>query len=145
MKNIGITGANGHVGGNLVRRLIQENYNVRVLKYRGHKAYDGLPVEIVEGDLSDPDSLFSFCKSLDVVIHLAAWITRLGLPFLHLYSKLAGQHPLYTRQAVTILQQGNRYISHEKATKELGFNPRPLEETLSDTVQWMRENKMIHR
>lgn len=328
MKTIGITGANGHVGGNLVRRLIQENYKVRVLQYHGHEAYDGLPVEIAEGDLSDPDSLFSFCKSLDVVIHLAAritignnsyeriykvnvegtqnlveaakkrgvkrlihfssihalehdlpdqpmdesrppatdsvlayektkaiadewvmqqqsdtfdvivlnptaivgpndfkpsllgqmlirlydgflpglipggydwvdvrdvsdgafhaiekgkggeryilsgkwksvadyatlaaraggkgmkkiifplWFARLGLPFLQLYSKLTGQHPLYTRQSLTILQQGNRYISHEKAKKELGFNPRPLEETLRDTVLWMRENKMIKR
>ncbi|MBN2615497.1 MAG: NAD-dependent epimerase/dehydratase family protein [Bacteroidales bacterium] len=328
MKTIGITGANGHVGANLVRRLIQENYIVRVLQYHSHEACEGLPVEIIHGDLNDPDALFSFCKNLDVVIHLAAritigsnsyesvykvnvggtqnlveaaqkqgvrrmihfssihalehepqdqpmdesrlpatgsvlayektkaiadewvmqqqsdafnvivlnptaivgpndfkpsllgqmlirlydgflpglipggydwvdvrdvsdaafqaiekgkggeryilsgtwksvadyarlaaraggkemkkiifplWVARLGLPFLQLYSKLTGQHPLYTRQSLAILQQGNRFISHEKATKELGFNPRPLEETLRDTVRWMRENKMIKR
>ena len=32
------------------------------------------------------------------------------------------------------------WFSHEKATRELGYHPRPLEETLSEAVQWFREN-----
>jgi dihydroflavonol-4-reductase len=326
MKTIGITGANGHVGGNLVRRLIQEDYKVRVLQYHDHEAFDGLRVEVVSGDLSKHDSLVPFCKGLDVLIHLAAkitignnsyenvyrvnvdgtknlvevakkegvkkfihfssihalmhepldvmmdefrplatnsdiayektksiadewvmqqqsdafdvivlnptaiigpndfkpslmgqmlirlyngslpglipggynwvdvrdvcdatcnaikrgkggdryilagtwksvseyatmagaaggkvikkpvfplWLARLGLPFIQLYSKLAGEHPLYTSQSLMILQQGNQNISNEKAKKEIGFNPRPLEDTLKDTIVWLKDNKMI--
>lgn len=71
------------------------------------------------------------------------WFARLGLPFIQLYSKLTGQHPLYTSQSLSILQQGNRNISNEKAKRELDFNPRPLEVTLKDTIRWLKEHKMI--
>lgn len=328
MKTIGITGANGHVGSNLVRRLIQEKHAVRVLQFNDHEGFDGFSVEVVTGDLNDPSSLLSFCKGLDVIIHLAAkitignnsfesvykvnvdgtknlvkaaketgvkkfihfssihalkhdpmdvpvdesrplatdsnisyektksiadewimtqhaddfevvvlnptaiigpndfkpslmgqmlirlyngtlpglipggynwvdvrdvcnaacnaiergkggeryilsgtwksvadyaklacavngkkmnkpifplWLAKVGLPFIQVYSKLAGQHPLYTNQSLMILQQGNKNISNEKAKKELGFNPRPLAETLEDTIAWLKENKMIKK
>ncbi len=75
MKKIGITGANGHVGANLVRRLLKDEYEIRVLQYHDHEAFDGLNVEAVPGDLNDPESLVPFCKDLDVLIHLAAKIT----------------------------------------------------------------------
>lgn len=75
MKKIGITGANGHVGANLVRKLLLEKYDVRVLQYHDHEAFDGLTVEVASGDLNHPESLASFCNGLDVVIHLAAKIS----------------------------------------------------------------------
>lgn len=326
MKNIGVTGANGHVGANLVRRLLKKDFDIRVLQYRNHEAFDGLSVEVVVGDLNEPDSLVPFCDGLDVIIHLAAkisigdnsyeslykvnvegtknlvkaaknkgvkrfiyfstidaivhqpldqpmdesrplstdspmayektksladqwilsqqsdnfdvivlnptailgpfdfkpsltgqlitrlynnslpglvpggydwvdvrdvseaahhaifqgkggeryflsgtwksvpdfakllgsvtnkkinvtvfplWAARMGLPFIRLYSKLSGQHPLYTNQSLTILQEGNKNILNNKARKELGYNPRPLAETLKDTVNWLKESKLI--
>ena len=326
MKKIGITGANGHVGANLVRRLLKEDYEIRVLQYHDHEAFDGLNVKVINGDLDDPGSLVPFCKNLDVLIHLAAkitisansyesvykinvdgtknlvkaaksagvkryvhfssihalvhepldepmnesrslatnssisyektksiadewvmaqqssdfdvivlnptailgpcdfkpslmgqliirlykgslpglipggydwvdvrdvseatckaifqgrggeryilsgtwksiadfanllgtvtnkkinkpvfplWMARLGLPFIQFYSKLTGQHPLYTKQSLSILQEGNKNISNQKAKTELGFNNRPLADTLKDTVDWFKENNYI--
>ncbi len=322
MKKIGITGANGHVGTNLVRRLLQEDFSIRVLQHHDHDALDGLDIEIIKGDLLDPESLAAFCDGVDVLFHLAAkisignnsfdnlhninvegtqnlvhaakiagikryihfssihalvhepldqpmdefrplatnskmpyeqtksiaekwvlkqqedkfdvivinptsilgpldfkpslmgqlmirlyngslpglvpggydwvdvrdvvdaacnaiyqgkggeryilsgtwktvvdfaklfglvnerkiktlvlplWLARVGVPFITLYSKVVGQDPLYTNKSLTILQEGNKYISNEKAKRELGFNPRPLSQTLKDSVTWFKE------
>lgn len=323
---IAITGANGHVGANLVRMLLAEGMNLRLLQHHQHQAIDGLDTEVVTGDLNDPGSLEPFCKNIDVVIHLAAkisighnsfdslfrinvdgtknlvraaknagvkrfihfssihalqhapldeimdeskplatgstlayehtkaladewilsqqadnfdviilnptaivgpndfqpslqgnfiirlykgtlpglvpggydwvdvrdvceatrsaishgkggeryilsghfvtivefadlvagvtgkkikkpvlplWLAYVGVPFIYLWSELRGQEPLYTKQSLFILQSGNRKISNLKARKELGFNPRPLSETLKDTLDWFKENKYI--
>ncbi len=76
-------------------------------------------------------------KSLPV---LPMWIARLGVPFMWLVSKLTGSKPVYTRGSLDILQSNNRCISSDKAKLELGFNPRPLEETIFDTYHWFKEN-----
>jgi len=323
---IGITGANGHVGGNLVRRLLKEDLDIRVLQYHEHKAIDGLKVETVIGDLNQPESLDRFCKGVDIVFHLAAkisigqnsfdslykinvegtqnlvtsakkagvkrfihfssihayihfpldepmdetrplaidskiayertkslaqewilkqqadnfdvivlnptsiigpvdykqslqgqfiiqvydgkipglipggydwvdvrdvceaaynaiyqgkggekyilsgyyksvtdfvkliaqvtdrkiklpvfplWMAYMGVPFMFVWSKISGDKPLFTKQALDILQMGNRQIKNDKARKELGYNPRPLAESLNDTINWLKENNYI--
>jgi dihydroflavonol-4-reductase len=63
------------------------------------------------------------------------WAARIGAPFVAAVSRLAGRRPLYTPEALRPLD-GNRYISHERATRELGYQPRPLGETVLDTLQW---------
>ena len=35
--------------------------------------------------------------------------------------------------------RNDSFFSHEKATRELGYHPRPLEETFSEAVKWFRE------
>jgi dihydroflavonol-4-reductase len=32
--------------------------------------------------------------------------------------------------------RSNRHVSHARATRELGYHPRPLRETVADTLQW---------
>jgi len=53
--------------------------------------------------------------------------------------RLTGRQPLFTRYSVGALSQ-HRLVSHEKATRELGYAPRPFEQTLVDTYRWFREN-----
>lgn len=72
---IGITGASGHVGANLIRRLSMEDHDLRVLQHHHDEAYDAIKMEIVKGALSNLNSLDKFCEGLDVVIHLAAKIS----------------------------------------------------------------------
>ena len=36
--------------------------------------------------------------------------------------------------------KSNSNISHEKATRELGFQPRPQKETAADSIAWFRQN-----
>jgi len=71
------------------------------------------------------------------------WLAYLGVPFIKLWSKIRNEEPLYTNQSLSILQSGNKKISNQKARKELDFNPRPLTETLRDTLDWFKKNNYI--
>lgn len=82
---VGITGASGFVGGNLVRRLLRGDYQIRALVHNHHQALDGLDVELVKGDILQPETLVDFCKGLDVVFHLAGFISIGGDPVKKLY------------------------------------------------------------
>ena len=70
-------------------------------------------------------------------------LAKIGLPFIALYSKLKNEDPLYTSNSLEILKNSNRRISHAKATAELNYQPRPLEETLRDTFDWYIKNGLI--
>jgi dihydroflavonol-4-reductase len=63
-------------------------------------------------------------------------LALLGLPFLQAYSRLAGSPPLYTYESLMTLKHSNRHCSHEKARRELGYHPRPLEETVRGVYEW---------
>lgn len=71
------------------------------------------------------------------------FIAKLGVPFISMYSKLKNESPLYTFDSLKILKSGNRCIDHSKAKRVLGFNPRPLEETIKDTYLWFKENNYL--
>ncbi len=73
-----VTGASGHVGANLVRELLLKGRKVRVLVRKDRRALEGLPVEAVEGDVLDKESLVRAFAGADVVYHLAALISITG-------------------------------------------------------------------
>jgi dihydroflavonol-4-reductase len=66
-------------------------------------------------------------------------VARCGAPFSTAYSQLFKKRPLYTSVSLNALKS-NHNISHEKATRELGYQPRPFKETLTDTLQWFADN-----
>ncbi|MBN1598090.1 MAG: NAD-dependent epimerase/dehydratase family protein [Bacteroidales bacterium] len=72
------------------------------------------------------------------------FLARIGVPFLRLYATIKKEHPLYTSESLEILENSNRYITNAKARKELGYNPRSIEETLRDTFNWYQKNGIIH-
>jgi len=37
----------------------------------------------------------------------------------------------------------NSVISHEKATRELWFQPRPMKESTADAIAWFRQKGML--
>jgi len=53
--------------------------------------------------------------------------------------RLTGREPLFTRYSVEALSQ-HRLVSHEKATRDLGYTPRPFERSLVDTYDWFRDH-----
>jgi dihydroflavonol-4-reductase len=67
------------------------------------------------------------------------WLAHIGAPFIAVFSQLAGKRPLYTSASIRALCS-NRNVSHERAARELGYQPRPLRETLVDTFRWFGEN-----
>jgi nucleoside-diphosphate-sugar epimerase len=73
-----VTGATGFIGGHLVRRLRREKEaRVRALVRNPAKAADvaKLGVELVQGDLSDYESLERALQGCSVVIHAAAQVS----------------------------------------------------------------------
>jgi uncharacterized protein YbjT (DUF2867 family) len=71
-----LTGANGHLGANLLRRLLREGADVRVLLRRGsdNSTVDGLAVDRAEGDLRDPESLTRAVRGCSQIYHTAAMV-----------------------------------------------------------------------
>jgi dihydroflavonol-4-reductase len=67
------------------------------------------------------------------------WLAHLGAPFIGAVSRLNGKRPLYTSVSLRALKS-NRNISHERATRELGYQSRPFRETLTDTLHWFEAN-----
>jgi len=63
------------------------------------------------------------------------WLARIGAPFITAFDLLARRRPLYTSVSLQALR-GHRRISHQKASRELGYHPRPFRETLIDTLKW---------
>lgn len=64
------------------------------------------------------------------------WLARTGAPFVETWSKVTGGRPMYTSESLEILRTCNPVIRHDKATAELGYNPRPLRQTIEDTFTW---------
>jgi dihydroflavonol-4-reductase len=50
-------------------------------------------------------------------------------------AKLSNTEPLFTRESLEVLVS-NRSISSGKARAELGYSPRPLAQTVADTLDW---------
>jgi dihydroflavonol-4-reductase len=72
------------------------------------------------------------------------WLARIGAPIISAFDRLAGRRPLYTSASLQALR-GNRNISHQKATRELDYHPRPFRETLIDTLSWFEETGQLVR
>lgn len=74
-----VTGASGHLGANLVRRLLDQGRAVRVLLRKGsnNAAVDGLEVERVYGDLRDYGVLLEAVKGCETIYHCAALVSTI--------------------------------------------------------------------
>jgi nucleoside-diphosphate-sugar epimerase len=75
-----LTGANGHLGANLVRRLLADGNEVRVLLRResDNSSLDGLDVDRVFGDLRDPPSLIAATNGIAGIYHCAAQVATIS-------------------------------------------------------------------
>ncbi|MXZ54772.1 MAG: NAD-dependent epimerase/dehydratase family protein [Gammaproteobacteria bacterium] len=74
-----VTGSSGHVGANLVRRLIRDGTSVRVLLRRDfrNEALEGLDVERTYGDIRDLDSTRQAMAGCQSIYHCAAKISTI--------------------------------------------------------------------
>ena len=74
-----VTGASGHVGANLVRRLLDDGVRVRALLQRegGNEAVDGLDVERAYADIRDLDATRRALEGCRGVYHCAAKVSTI--------------------------------------------------------------------
>ena len=64
--------------------------------------------------------------------------------FTPLYYRLTHARPRFTPYSLATITS-NSFISHAKARLELGYSPRPLRESLTDTVKWFLKYKTLSK
>jgi dihydroflavonol-4-reductase len=62
--------------------------------------------------------------------------------FMPPYYGIRHQRPRFTTYSLHVVSS-NSLMSHEKAERELGFSPRPFEDTVRDGLQWFQEQGML--
>lgn len=77
MANYLVTGGAGFIGSNLVRALLEAGHTVRVLDNFDTGKRENLAeitdrIQLIEGDIRDPDTCRSACAQMEVVLHQAA-------------------------------------------------------------------------
>ncbi len=77
MKIITVTGATGHIGNVLVRKLTGTGIRIKALVLPGEdiKPLEGTAAEVVEGDVRDRKSLIKAFSNAKIVFHLAGMIS----------------------------------------------------------------------
>jgi dihydroflavonol-4-reductase len=78
--------------------------------------------------------------SLKIPLQLANLTANIA-PF---YYRLTHNRPRFTSYSLATIAS-NSVISHAKARIELGYLPRPLRESLQDTVKWFMKNKDLSK
>jgi dihydroflavonol-4-reductase len=71
------------------------------------------------------------------------WLSKMGVPMISLYSKIAQKEPLYTYESIEVIQHGCKNISSARAVELLNHKARPLNETLRDSVAWFKANNQL--
>ncbi|WP_223115452.1 NAD-dependent epimerase/dehydratase family protein [Luteimonas suaedae] len=104
MKTILITGATGKVGSRLVKRLAGRGDHLRALvrdtARAAHLRNDH--VELVEGDLLDPDSLKAAVRGVDAVVHCAAFFRGATPEQAHAVNEQGTQHLANAARAASV-------------------------------------------
>jgi len=67
------------------------------------------------------------------------WLAGLGAPVATAVARWRKRRPLFTRFSIKTLQASDQ-VSHEKAARELGYRPRPLRDSIVDTLRWFHQS-----
>ncbi|MEA3440881.1 MAG: NAD-dependent epimerase/dehydratase family protein [Chloroflexota bacterium] len=133
-----VTGGTGFVGGALVRQLLEAGHEVRALVRPGTdtQQLQGLPVEQVQGDLRDPDSLARGIEGYQLVFHVAALYSFWGYSWDDFYQvNVEG-----TRRVLeAALGAGVERVIYTSSIAVLGFNVdrSPVDENTPSSLEDM--------
>ena len=70
------------------------------------------------------------------------WLARVGAPFAVGYARLLKKRPLFNAASLHALRN-HIEVSHDKATRELGFTPRAPKDSIADAVASFRERGLL--
>ena len=131
-----VTGATGFVGSALVRRLVTEGADVRVLR-RASSSLDLLgdvDVEHAVGDVTDPDTVWAAMNGVEVVYHVAAVVAfgRRARERLRRVNVEGTAHVVDAANAASV-----RRLVHTSSIAALGRPERPGGD-LDETAVWTR-------
>lgn len=70
------------------------------------------------------------------------WLARLAAPFSEYYSIVRKKEPHFTPEALVTLRS-HCLICRKKAEEELGYRPRPLKQSIEETILWYEKMGML--
>ncbi|KAK1314509.1 hypothetical protein QJS10_CPA06g02363 [Acorus calamus] len=154
-------------GGNIVASLMIERFNGRLPGYIGSgsdKCSFSHVDDVVSGHIAAMEKgrpgerylLTGENASLEHVFDIAAIITRTKSPSFHipmwvldvygwlsvLVARITGKLPLISYPAVKVMKHQWAY-SCEKAKAELNYNPRSLNDGLTETLEWLKSRGLL--
>ncbi len=88
------------------------------------------------------DILSKISNRKQVNLCLPMWLAKSTAPFAEIYYRIIKQKPLFTRYSLMTLKSNSNF-DHSKASLELDYHPRDLEESLSDAVHWLIDHKRV--
>ena len=74
---------------------------------------------------------------------LPEFVTYLPLPFEYIRALFTKKPRVLTLDAIHTAQTGNKIVPSTLARKELGHNPRPIEETIFDTIDFFQKRGLV--
>ncbi|MDH5575334.1 MAG: NAD-dependent epimerase/dehydratase family protein [Nitrospirota bacterium] len=120
-----VTGANGLIGANLVRELLDAGYGVRafVRQTSDVRSLENLPIEFAHGDVLNVESLGAAMQGCDIVFHTAAVFSYWGI-------SLSSLEQLAVEGTTNIIevahQAGIRRVVFTSSSVVFGSSNRPL-------------------
>jgi len=70
------------------------------------------------------------------------WVASAAATVATVYYEVFKVKPFFTKYSFNTLQRNSKF-SHLKASNELGYNPRPIRESILDSVNWFRKMGLI--
>jgi dihydroflavonol-4-reductase len=71
------------------------------------------------------------------------FMAKIGLPFIAFWAFLRGSTPLYTKESIKAIEEASNINEHDHASKLIEYQPRPLKETIADSIRWFQKHKYL--
>ena len=71
------------------------------------------------------------------------WVAIAGLPAIRAYAKTRRITPLYTRETLNLMRDCPASVDDANTRKHLDYSPRPMEQSIADTIDWFRNTGKI--
>ncbi|MCL4377375.1 MAG: SDR family oxidoreductase [Actinobacteria bacterium] len=98
---------------------------------------------ILSGERMTIDDLMKLLRELTNMpgpkYKLPDWLASAIVSIMPLYYKLSGATPVFTPYSLSTIRS-NSFISHTKATSQLGYCPRPVRQSIEEHIKWFKEN-----
>ena len=115
-----ITGCTGFIGRHIVRALQDRGNDIRGLSRHPQYFHEAPALEVIQGDLSQPDTLQGAAEDIDIIIHAAGYAHAAGdSPGIHTQVTLEGTRHLLAEAEMRGVQRFI-FISSVKAMPEPG-------------------------
>jgi hydroxymethylglutaryl-CoA reductase/dihydroflavonol-4-reductase len=141
-----VTGGSGHVGANLVRRLLADGEDLRCLVEPGgdRRPFEGLDLELVEGDIRDYDAMKRAITGCTRVFHVAAKVSILS-PSANEYKHIFGINVLGTRNVMRAsLETGVARAVLTGSFSAVGYDPDdPSKPSTDDMPHWPYDSAVL--